>query len=148
MDNNETTPLRPDSLLGEFTKPSESQISKTEHLVDICTSLLKIHHEITWHTMVCHDITWYYMVHNGALWHCIVNCGRPYIVYDNCMVYHGLSVSKHHDVLPWFPCFKTPRHTIVYMAYHGILPWFTCFKTTWSPTEGHILIKLYHIIPW
>ena len=27
--NNETTPLLPDSLLGEFTKPSESQISKS-----------------------------------------------------------------------------------------------------------------------
>ena len=27
--NNETTPLRPDSLLGGFTKPSESRISET-----------------------------------------------------------------------------------------------------------------------
>ena len=27
--NNETTPLRSDSLLGEFTKPSESRISET-----------------------------------------------------------------------------------------------------------------------
>ena len=29
MGNNETTPLHIDSLLGEFTKPSESQISET-----------------------------------------------------------------------------------------------------------------------
>ena len=29
MGNNETTPLLPDSLLGRFTKPSESRISET-----------------------------------------------------------------------------------------------------------------------
>ena len=29
MGNNETTPLRPDSLLGKFMKASESKISKT-----------------------------------------------------------------------------------------------------------------------
>ena len=29
VDNNETTPLLPNSLLGRFTKPSESRISET-----------------------------------------------------------------------------------------------------------------------
>ena len=31
-----------------------------------------------------------------------------YIVYGECLVCHGLPVSKHHGVLPWFPFFKTP----------------------------------------
>ena len=33
--NNETTPLRPDSLLGEFTKASESRISETTVLSNV-----------------------------------------------------------------------------------------------------------------
>ena len=32
MGNNETTPLRPDSLLGKFTKPSESRVTETTGL--------------------------------------------------------------------------------------------------------------------
>ena len=49
-----------------------------------------------------------------------------YTVYGKCMVYYGLPVSKHHGILPWFPCFKTPRYfTMVSLFqnntvfYHG-----------------------------
>ena len=34
MCNNETTPLRPDSLLGEFAKASDSRISHMERIYD------------------------------------------------------------------------------------------------------------------
>ena len=37
MGNNETTPLLPDSLLGEFTKASESRINETITVVEIHT---------------------------------------------------------------------------------------------------------------
>ena len=34
VDNNETTPLRPDSLFGEFTQASERRISETKTKLD------------------------------------------------------------------------------------------------------------------
>ena len=39
--NNETTPLRPDSLLGEFTKASQSRLSETSN-VDGGFTILKM----------------------------------------------------------------------------------------------------------
>ena len=38
--NNETTPLWPESLLGEFTKESESRVTETNCRADISVSLL------------------------------------------------------------------------------------------------------------
>ena len=58
-----------------------------------------------------------------------IDCYVRYCIVLYCTVYHRLSVSKHHDILPWLPWFKTLWYSKVSMVYHGILPWFTCFKT-------------------
>ena len=65
------------------------------------------------------------MAHHAITRSTVVDHAFSYIVYGKCIVYHGLPVSKHHDILPWFLCFKTPWITMVSIVYHGILPWFT-----------------------
>ena len=44
VDHNETTPLRPDSLLGEFTKASESRISETRLFREDYAAILRSMH--------------------------------------------------------------------------------------------------------
>ena len=56
MGNNETTPLHLDSLLGEFTLSSESQISETKlmcaclyfHIWQINKELCRVEHRVLW----------------------------------------------------------------------------------------------------
>ena len=56
------------------------------------------------------------MVIYGISEHYMVNCGKPwffsYIVYGNCMIYHGFPGSKHHGI-PWFPWY-------IMVFYHGL----------------------------
>ena len=79
-------------------------------------------HGIILYYIVLHGVTRYYIVLHGVTWYCMVlhitlyysvtlqtvaDHAFSYIVYCNCMVYHGLPVSKHHGSLPW--------HTMVYL---------------------------------
>ena len=93
--------------------------------------------------MIYHDIPWCYRVLQGKV--CII------------------PVSKHHGILPWFPCFETPWYftmvslfpnTMVFYhgfpvsKHHGILPWFICTGTlTRTRTHAHMQTHMHaHII--
>ena len=95
--------------------------------------------------MIYHDIPWCYRVLQGKV--CII------------------PVSKHHGILPWFPCFETPWYftmvslfpnTMVFYhgfpvsKHHGILPWFICTGTrTRTRTRRHAHMQTHmhaHII--
>ena len=80
------------------------------------------HYEnIPWNYIVYHGITWHFVILHGKLW-----CTMVYLFQNTMAFYHGFPVSKHHGILPWLPCFKTPWHfTMAYlfqntMEYHGI----------------------------
>ena len=47
MGNNETTPLRPDSLLGGFTKPSKSWITESSNAIVVSDLLRHCNYELS-----------------------------------------------------------------------------------------------------
>ena len=93
--NNETTPSGLDSLLSEFTKASESQISETTstHACGVYNSYILLgsddspYENIPWYYLVLHGIPWYYMVLHGIPWYYMANCGIPWYIF---LFYHDL----------------------------------------------------------